>query len=122
MRSSARSSCSGWEASRRSCCRDTALRILPLTDLDARELVRSLRTSPLLFGYRGAAPVDVDALESVLLRVAQLAAAVPEIAELDANPVIVSADGAVAVDVKVRLAPIPAALPEVRRLRDPGRA
>jgi len=102
--------------------RDTALRILPLTDLDARELVRSLRTSPLLFGYRGTAPVDVDALESVLLRVAQLAEAVPEIAELDANPVIVSTDGAVAVDVKVRLAPIPAALPEVRRLRDPVRA
>jgi acetyl coenzyme A synthetase (ADP forming)-like protein len=101
--------------------RDTALRILPLTDLDAHELVRSLRTSPLLFGYRHTPLVDVDALESLLLRVAQLAEVAPEIAELDANPVVVSADGAVAVDVKVRLAPMPALVPDVRRLRDPVR-
>ncbi len=98
--------------------RDTALRILPLTDIDAHELVRSLRASPLLFGYRHTPRVDVAALESLLLRVAQLAEAAPEIAELDANPVIVSAAGAVAVDVKVRLAPTPAARPDVRRLRD----
>ena len=104
--------------------RDTALRILPLTDLDAHELIRSLRTSPLLFGYRNTAPVAVDALEDVLLRIGQLADAIPEIAELDANPVVVSSAGAIAVDVKIRLASPHAAPPSgVRRAtRRPRRA
>jgi acetyl coenzyme A synthetase (ADP forming)-like protein len=100
--------------------RDTALRIVPVTDVDAAELVRSLRGSPLLFGYRNLAPVAVDVLEDLLVRVGQLADAVPEVAELDCNPVIVSAVGATAVDVKVRLAPVgPAPPPGVRRLREP---
>jgi acyl-CoA synthetase (NDP forming) len=82
--------------------RDTTVRLVPMTDLDAATMVRDLKTSPLLFGYRGAPPVDVAAVESLVLRIAQLADAVPEIAELDCNPVIVSASGAVAVDVKIR--------------------
>lgn len=99
--------------------RDTALRVMPLTDVDARELVRSLRGSPLLFGYRGRPAVDVASLEDLLLRVGAMVDAVPEIAEMDANPVIVSPSGAVAVDVKVRLAPAPAApLSGVRRMRE----
>jgi acyl-CoA synthetase (NDP forming) len=100
--------------------RDTALRILPITDVDAHEVVRSLRTSPLLFGYRNTPPVDVNALEDVLVRLGQLAEAVPEIADLDANPVVVSPQGAVAVDVKVRLSPPGTPPPAVRRLRDPA--
>jgi acyl-CoA synthetase (NDP forming) len=101
--------------------RDTALRIVPVTDVDAAELVRSLRSSPLLFGYRNTPPVAVDALEDLLIRVGQLAEAVPEIAELDCNPVIVSPAGATAVDVKVRLAPAEPAPPTgVRRLRGPA--
>jgi acetyl coenzyme A synthetase (ADP forming)-like protein len=101
--------------------RDTALRIVPVTDVDAAELVRSLRGSPLLFGYRNTAPVAVDTLEDLLIRVGQLAEAVPEVAELDCNPVIVSPAGATAVDVKVRLAPAePASPPGVRRLRGPA--
>src|SRR3712207_5402673 len=67
---------------------DRAFRILPLTDVDAAELVRSVRSSPLLFGYRGSQPVDVAALEDLLLRVAAMADAVPELAELDLNPVV----------------------------------
>jgi len=82
---------------------DRSFRVLPLTDLDARDLVRSTRGSPLLFGYRGAAPCDVAALESLLLRVARLAENLPQVTEMDLNPVIVSATGAVAVDAKVRL-------------------
>ena len=66
---------------------DHALRIVPLTDEDAREQVRSLRGSPLLFGYRGASAVDVAALEDVLLRVGRLADELPEVAEMDLNPV-----------------------------------
>jgi len=98
--------------------RDTALRILPLLDTDAHELVRSLRSSPLLFGYRGTPEADVAALEDVLLRIGRLAEIVPEIAEMDCNPVVVSATGALALDVKVRLAPPPPGPPPgVRRMR-----
>ncbi len=98
--------------------RDTSLRILPLTDLDAHELVRSLRSSPLLFGYRGAPESDVDALEDLLLRVGHLADTLPEVSELDCNPVVVSPSGAVAVDIKIHLTPErPGAAPGLRRLR-----
>jgi acyl-CoA synthetase (NDP forming) len=85
---------------------DRSFRILPVTDLDASELVRSLRASPLLFGYRGTPPVAVTALEDVLQRVARLAAEIPSLAELDINPLIVSATGVVAVDARARVAPI----------------
>ncbi len=101
--------------------RDTALRILPLTDLDAHELIRSLRASPLLFGYRGSPAADVAALEDVVLRVGRLADAIPEVAEMDCNPVVVSPSGAVVLDVKVRLAPpLPTPPPGVRRMRPPA--
>ena len=58
---------------------DRALRLVPITDEDAHQLVRSLRGSPLLFGYRGRPAVDVDALEDLLLRVGFLADELPEI-------------------------------------------
>jgi len=97
---------------------DRAWRIVPLTDLDAEAMVGSLRSSALLDGFRGSPVVDKAALLDVLHRVAQLADAVPEIAELDLNPVIVTTDGAVAVDAKIRLAPRPPEPdPYVRRLR-----
>lgn len=86
--------------------RDTALRIVPLTDVDAHELVGALRGSPLLFGYRNTPACDVGALEDLILRVGALADALPEIAELDCNPVVVTASGATAVDIKIRLAPV----------------
>ena len=99
---------------------DRAFRILPLTDLDVHELVRSTRGSPLLFGYRGAPPVDVAALEDLLLRVGQLVDDIPEVSEMDLNPVIVSTSGAVGVDVKLHLTPIqPRPELAVRRLRTP---
>jgi acyl-CoA synthetase (NDP forming) len=98
---------------------DRSLRILPLTDVDAHELVRSLRSSPLLFGYRGAPALDVGALEALLLRVARLATDVPEITEMDLNPVIVHEDGVSIVDVRARCQPVPAAYPsDLRRMRD----
>jgi acyl-CoA synthetase (NDP forming) len=98
--------------------RDTAVRFVPLTDVDAHDLVRSLRSSPLLFGYRNTPEVDVAALEETLLRVGLLAEHVPEVAEFDANPVIASPAGAVVVDAKLHLVPAPAEPPpELRRLR-----
>ncbi|MCU1465347.1 MAG: family N-acetyltransferase [Actinomycetia bacterium] len=97
---------------------DRALRLVPVTDEDARELVRSLRGSPLLFGYRGRPQVDVAAVEDLLLRVGALADDVQEIAEMDLNPVVASADGVIALDVKIRVAPARAQHPaDMRRMR-----
>jgi acetyl coenzyme A synthetase (ADP forming)-like protein len=83
--------------------KDVAVRITPLTDRDAAEMVRSLATFPLLDGYRGAPKTDVAALEELLLRVSALVEAHPEIVELDCNPVKVLPDGVVVVDARVRV-------------------
>jgi acetate---CoA ligase (ADP-forming) len=85
--------------------KDVAVRITPLTDVDAAEMVRSLQTFPLLEGYRGAPKADVAALEDLLLRVSALVEAHPTIAELDCNPVKVLPEGVVAVDARVRVEP-----------------
>ena len=82
---------------------DHAFRILPMTDLDASALVRSLKMSPLLFGYRGAPGLDVTKLEDTLLRFAYLIEQFPQIVEADLNPVIISPADAVVVDAKVHL-------------------
>jgi acyl-CoA synthetase (NDP forming)/GNAT superfamily N-acetyltransferase len=96
---------------------DRAFHMLPMTVEDAQRQIRSLRGAPLLFGYRNTPKCDVDALEDMVLRVAQLATNVPEISELDLNPVTVSPDGAIAVDVKVRLRPALGRDPLARQLR-----
>jgi acyl-CoA synthetase (NDP forming)/GNAT superfamily N-acetyltransferase len=96
---------------------DRAFHMLPMTVEDAKRQIRSLRAAPLLFGYRNAPLCDVEALEDMVLRVAELATNVPELVELDLNPVTVSSSGAIAVDVKVRLRPAVATDPLTRRLR-----
>ncbi|HEX9235799.1 MAG TPA: acetate--CoA ligase family protein, partial [Actinomycetota bacterium] len=83
--------------------KDVAVRITPLTDLEAADMIRSLRTLPLLEGYRGAPKADIAALEDLLLRVSALVEDHPGIAEMDLNPVIVMAEGAVIVDARVRV-------------------
>jgi acetyl coenzyme A synthetase (ADP forming)-like protein len=98
---------------------DRAFSLLPLTDIRAAELVRSLRTSALLLGYRGAPPVDTAALEQVLLRVAQLVTDLPAVAELDLNPVIAGSDGVVAVDARIRVTMPPPAQSAGRHLASP---
>ncbi|HTX09179.1 MAG TPA: GNAT family N-acetyltransferase [Solirubrobacteraceae bacterium] len=94
---------------------DVAVRITPLTDVDAREMVRSLKTFPLLDGYRGAPPCDVAAIEDVLLRVSAMVEAHPEIVELDCNPLILTSDRAVIVDARVRVETVepPAPMPSL---------
>jgi acyl-CoA synthetase (NDP forming) len=82
---------------------DTAFRLHPLSDADAREMIDELRGARLLRGYRGAAPVDEAALRDVVLRVSELVAAAPEIQEMDLNPVIVLSSGACVADVRIRL-------------------
>ena len=75
----------------------------PFSVADAGQAIRRLRIWPLLAGFRGARPVDVPALETLVHAVGQLALDIPEIAEMDLNPVIMSSEGAACVDVKVRL-------------------
>jgi len=84
---------------------DRAYRLLPLTDLDAARLIASLRCSPLLFGYRDRPRADAAALADVLLRVAALAEDVPQVAELQLNPVVVSPTGAMVCAARMRIAP-----------------
>jgi acyl-CoA synthetase (NDP forming)/GNAT superfamily N-acetyltransferase len=84
---------------------DRSFRSLPLTDRDATAMWRELRAAPLLTGYRGTPAMDTDALEQLLLRVAQLAEDFPEVSELDLNPVVAVPAGVAALDVKLKLQP-----------------
>ena len=96
---------------------DRAARLTPLTVSDADELIGSIRSAPLLRGHRGAPAADRPALRDLLLRVSRLADDLPEIAELDLNPVLARPDGAFAADARVRLAPCDPQDPHLRRLR-----
>jgi acetate---CoA ligase (ADP-forming) len=84
---------------------DHVERLTPLTDLDAAEMVRAIRGAPLLTGYRGSEPVDVEGVTQLVLRLARLADDLPELAEADCNPVIVTPRGPVVVDARIRVAP-----------------
>jgi acetyl coenzyme A synthetase (ADP forming)-like protein len=86
---------------------DVALRVCPLTRADASGMIRSLATFPLLTGFRGAEPADLEALEDLVLRVAALADTHHEIVELDLNPVLATPTGALAADARIRIAPPP---------------
>lgn len=100
---------------------DRALRLLPVTDTDAASMWHSLKAAPLLTGYRGAPAVDTAAVEDLMLRLGRLAEELPEVAELDLNPVFAGPHGVVAVDVKLRLAAVDSEPdPAVRALREPS--
>jgi hypothetical protein len=89
---------------------------LPLTDVDAQDMVAAL-PGTLLAGLGGAPAVDVAALRDVLHRVALLAEHIPEIAELDLDPLVLGTLGAAAATVRMRLADAaPVADPFLRRL------
>jgi acyl-CoA synthetase (NDP forming) len=83
----------------------TGFRIAPLTDADARELVHGGKAGELVRGLRGRPAVDSAALTELLHRLARLVEDLPEIAELDLNPILASGDRCVAVDARIRVAP-----------------
>jgi acetyl coenzyme A synthetase (ADP forming)-like protein len=83
---------------------DVVFRLAPIQRLDAQDMIRGIRSNKLLMGVRGAPPADQAALEEVLLRLSRLTLDFPEIAELDLNPLLAFADGALAVDARVVLA------------------
>jgi acetyl coenzyme A synthetase (ADP forming)-like protein len=87
---------------------DVGFRVAPLTDRDADELLHCIRGLPLLKGYRGRPPGDLEALREILLRVSRLAIEVPEITDLDLNPVIAlpPGQGCRVVDSRIRVAQV----------------
>jgi acyl-CoA synthetase (NDP forming) len=100
--------------------RDVSFRVTPLTDEDAKEMVREIKGFRLLEGYRGHAPADIPAIEELLLRVSLLVEEVPEIAELDLNPVFACepGQGCRIVDARIRVQPVADHRPE-RSLQAP---
>lgn len=87
--------------------RDVTFRITPLTDTDVHDMVRGIRGLPLLTGYRGRPPADIAAIEDLLLRVSWLVEHVPQVSEMDLNPVkvFVPGDGYAIVDLRIRVEP-----------------
>lgn len=85
--------------------KDITFRVMPVTDVDAREMVKAIRSYPLLEGVRGEPAVDIDFIVESVQRLAQLVADVPRIIELDMNPVIVTPDRSACrvVDARIRV-------------------
>jgi acyl-CoA synthetase (NDP forming) len=83
--------------------KDVSIRLTPLSNEDAAEMIRELKTYPLLTGFRGSVACDVAALEEGLLRVSAMVEDIPQIAELDCNPFVVHASGATILDARIRV-------------------
>jgi acyl-CoA synthetase (NDP forming) len=83
--------------------RDVAVRLAPLGPRDAHEALCSLRTFPLLEGWRGAPAADLAAVEDLVMRTAAMADAHPQVRELDFNPVVATPAGALVLDARVRV-------------------
>jgi acetyl coenzyme A synthetase (ADP forming)-like protein len=99
--------------------RNVRVGLAPLTQSDADGMIRELVTYPLLRGYRGSPAADVGALRDLLLRVGALAEDLPEVSELDLNPVLAAPDGASVVDARVRIETSPPQPPDWARPRLP---
>src|SRR5271157_1858450 len=82
---------------------DRVARLAPLTGADADDLIHSIRAAPVLLGHGGQPAADIEALRDTLLRVSRLADDLPQVAELDLNPVIARPDGVIAVDARIRV-------------------
>jgi acetate---CoA ligase (ADP-forming) len=85
--------------------KDVTVRLTPLSERDAREMIEELKTYPLLTGYRGGPGYDVAALRDAVLRISAMVEDLHQIAELDLNPIIVHERGATIVDARVRVTP-----------------
>jgi len=83
--------------------KDVTFRIAPLSESDAREMITEVKAYPILKGYRGQPPVDVEAIVKILLNTSRLMMEHPEIKELDLNPIMVYEKGAKTVDARIIL-------------------
>lgn len=85
--------------------KDTALRLAPIDDDEARAMLLSLRGAALLHGARGAAAVNIDVIASVVARLSQFAAANPRVKEMDLNPIVAYQNEVQALDARILIAP-----------------
>lgn len=83
--------------------KDVSFRIVPVTKRDAAEMIREIKGYPLLEGYRGQEPANIDALQDIIVKVSQFVERTPEIKELDLNPIFAYRDKAVSVDARIVL-------------------
>jgi acetate---CoA ligase (ADP-forming) len=83
---------------------DAGFALAPLTDVDAEELLSRGKVGRLVAGWRGAPPASQEAIADVLHRLSRLALDLPEVAELDLNPVLAGPAGCIAVDARIRIA------------------
>ncbi len=83
--------------------KDVSFRIVPVTERDAREMIKEIKGYPVLQGYRGQKPVNIPALENLIVKVSQFVEKNPQIKELDLNPVFAYPDEVVAVDARIIL-------------------
>ena len=90
--------------------KDVTFRIVPLQKRDAAEMIRDIKGFPLLDGYRGTPPADLEALQDILLRLSAFVVDTPEVQEIDLNPIYAYAQGALAVDARVVLEEAPASV------------
>jgi acyl-CoA synthetase (NDP forming) len=83
--------------------KDVSFRIVPVTERDAREMIREIKGYPILEGYRSQKPANIPALEKLIVKVSQFVEKNPQIKELDLNPIFAYPDKAVAVDARIIL-------------------
>jgi acyl-CoA synthetase (NDP forming) len=83
--------------------KDVSFRIVPVTERDAREMIREIKGYPMLEGYRGQKPASIPALEKVIVKVSKFIEENPQIKELDLNPIFAYPDKAVAIDARIIL-------------------
>jgi acetate---CoA ligase (ADP-forming) subunit beta len=83
--------------------KDVSFRIVPVTERDAREMIREIKGYPILEGYRGQKPASIPALERLIVNLSQFVEKNPQIKELDLNPIFAYSDKAVAVDARIIL-------------------
>lgn len=92
--------------------KDISVKLTPLTELDAKDMIRSLRTYTIIKGYRGEKPYDENALSALIMAVNSMVEDIPEIQEMDLNPVILHTDGLTIVDARIRVGKAGPGLPE----------
>ena len=97
---------------------DRTLGLPPLNNLLAKDMIGRTRVSALLAGYRDRPPADVDAIADVMVRLAGLATDIPQILELDINPLLADASGVLALDARIRIGAAPEAPPAIRPYPD----
>jgi acyl-CoA synthetase (NDP forming) len=95
---------------------DRTHRLVPLSDADAEEMLGTFHAGALLFDPHRDPPLDRRAVVDTVLRIGRLADELPDVAELDLNPLVVGADGCVVVDARIRVAPTPIVDPALRAL------